>query len=365
MKTVKIIAINIATAFVLLALINWACGLYLKGNNPQLSRDNLPNYQDNFEHAKKVFKDYNSVQHQYEPFSGWKCLPYKGETTLISSEGKRVTPNDNSRATRSVHFFGGSTMWGEGSDDNHTIPALFQQQNTEYTVVNHGQLAYNSRQELDALITQYQKNINPEVVIFYDGVNDAAFLCPKEIKDLPAHRLVPMYREKLYSGKSAVVKDLFASVFYDNILKVVHKFSYQPSEENSPYDCLSNPKKAEQIADIVMKNWELANEIVTKRGGRFIAILQPAAFVGNPRTDHLKLDEELGNNFREVYRHLKSKIAEKQYPWVYDLTGKFDGNNYIYIDFCHVSPNGNEIIAKEISKIIRGEFATVVSNVHD
>jgi hypothetical protein len=201
------------------------------------------------------------------------------------------------------------------------------------------------------LITLYARNQKADLVIFYDGVNDAAFLCPKEINDLPSHRLVPMFREKLYVGNMKYVKEAFYKFFLENIIRVVRKYSDQ-SKKESPYDCLSDPNKAEEIAEIMMKNWELAHEIVTSRGGKFVAVLQPAAFVGKPRTDHLKLDEDLKANFAEVYRRLKLKIGQRNHPWIYDLSDKFDGDEYIYIDFCHVSPNGNEIMAKAIGDVV-------------
>lgn len=353
LRILKTVAINLATFLVLLVIVNWACGYYLKKTGT-INRDELPNYSDNYEHAKKVFHDYNSVQHHYEPFVGWKMLPYKGTTLHVSKEGTRLHEpvSYEGKKEKSIHFFGGSTMWGEGSDDAHTIPALFNASNPHYEVFNHAQLAYNSRQELDALISLYSRGVKPDVVVFYDGVNDAAFLCPKDIKQLPAHRLVPMYREKLYVGATVVVKEMAVKLFYDDILKVIHKFTYKPTPGNSPYDCASNPEKAEQIAEMMMKNWELAHEIVTNRKGKFVAFLQPAAFIGNPKTDHLKLDEELGKNFNEIYKRLKQKISERNHSWIIDLTDRFDNNEYIYIDFCHVSPNGNEIIAKEISKAV-------------
>lgn len=353
---------------VLLAIVNWACGLYLnrggKGN-----REQLPNYANDPDHAKQVFADYNRVQHQYEPFVGWKTLPYNGTTLHISDEGQRSVPATRyeEKKGQTVHFFGGSTMWGEGSDDAHTIPALFNAKNPQLEVYNHAQLAYNSRQELDALISLYATGSKPDIVIFYDGVNDAAFLCPKEIKKLPAHRLVPMYREKLYAGKSALAKDIAGKIFIDNTLKVIRKFTYEPSPDNTPYDCVSNPEKAEQIAEMMMKNWEMAHEIVTKRNGKFFAVLQPAAFIGNPKTDHLTLDEELGKNFKEIYQRLKTKIATRNHSWIIDLSDRFDGNEYIYIDFCHVSPNGNEIIAREISTVVNNKVLpndVALSTVH-
>jgi hypothetical protein len=335
----------------LLAIANWATGEYLK-RQAKTNRETLPNYSNDYSHAKQIFKDYNAVQHEYEPFVEWKMRAYKGETLNISTDGERIVPKIDCTSTEplSVHFFGGSTMWGEGSDDDNTIPALFKANNPQFQVFNHGQLAYNSRQELDALISLYTTGKKPDIVIFYDGVNDAAFLCPKEIKELPAHRLVPMYREKLYAGKSGLAKEVAGKLFLDNILKVTRTFRNRSEAEKSPYDCVSNPAKASQIADIMIKNWEIAHDLVAQRDGKFIAVLQPAAFIGKPRTDHLELDDDLGQNFKAIYSRLKEKIREKNYPWIIDLTAKFDGDEYIYIDFCHVSSNGNEIIAREIKK---------------
>jgi hypothetical protein len=355
-RVFKFIVINVAIFAVLLMAVNWACGIYIKKAS-RSKRAELPNYADNFEHAKSIFADYHRVQHRYEPFVGWRTLPYSGKTTHITQKGLRShdpqKQEDEGRPV--VRFFGGSTMWGEGSDDHHTIPALFSALNPEYQVYNHGQLAYNTRQELDALISVYSREERADVVIFYDGVNDAAFLCPKVIGELPAHRLVPMYRENLYVSTLATVKALAAKVFIDNIMDVIQRLTYRPTPENSPYDCASDPAKAEAIAEMMMKNWEMAQEIVTSRGGKFLAVLQPAAFVGRPRTDHLDLDEELGKNFRKVYSLLKEKIAERNHPWIVDLSDKFNSDAYIFIDFCHVSPNGNQIIAKEISQMVNGE----------
>ena len=353
LRIIRFAAINLAVFAALLIVVNWASGVYLK-KALKTNRAELPNFAGNFEHAKAVFSDYSRVQHRYAPFVGWKALPYRGKTTRISNAGLRMhgSATVEGEQKKIARFFGGSTMWGEGSDDQHTIPAIFNALQPEYKVYNHGQLAYNTRQELDELISVYSKHEKPDVVVFYDGVNDAAFLCPNVIKDLPGHRLVPMYTDKLFTGKSVIVKDLFFEIFVENILAVIQKLTYRPYPANSLYNCVGDPEKAEAVAEIMMRNWEMANEIVKGRNGKFIAILQPAAFVGQPRTDHLELDEELEKNFQEIYRRLKQKIAERGHPWILDLSAIFDGDEYIFIDFCHVSPNGNEIIAREISNIV-------------
>ena len=354
-NVIKFIAINLAVFAILLVALNWACGIYLRKTS-RSNRSELPNYKENREHARAVFADYNRIQHTYEPFVGWKTLPYNGKTTHISKAGLRTHDPEaaDSGDKPVVRFFGGSTMWGEGSDDEHTIPALFNSLNPGFKVFNHGQLAYNTRQEVDDLISVYTRDEKTDIVVFYDGVNDAAFLCPKVIEELPAHRLVPMYREKLYVGRSAMIKEVLKKIFIEDILAVIQKHTYTPDPENSPYDCTSDPQKAEAIAEMMMKHWELAHEIVTRRNGTFIAVLQPAAYIGNPRTDHLELDEELGKNFHEIYSRLQEKIAERNHPWMIDLSQAFNNQDYIFIDFCHVSPNGNAIIAREISNVVNG-----------
>jgi len=350
-KVIRFALINLIVFTLLLAGLNWVCGVYLrKASKPD--RSELPNYDADREHARAVFADYNRVKHRYEPFVGWRTLPYEGKTTRISKQGRRIHNDENNGSNKPVvRFFGGSTMWGEGADDKHTIPALFNAMRPEYHVVNHGQLAYNTRQELDELISIYTRDERADVVIFYDGVNDAAFLCPTEIAELPAHRLVPMYREKLYTGKSAIVKGLVYEIFIDNIMAVIRNISHNPSA-NSPYDCVSNPAKAEAIAEMMMRHWEMAHDLVTARDGVFLAVLQPAAYIGSPRTDHLELDEDLGANFHAIYDRLKTKIAERNHPWIIDLSQQFNGDEYIFIDFCHVSPNGNAIIARQIADVI-------------
>lgn len=350
MKSIaRLIFINLAIFIVLLFAVNFLVGIYLKNSNKK-SRADLPNYSENRDYAKEIFKDYNSVQHLYEPFVGWKTRPYKGSTTNINQEGIRKTVSvsqSSDTVQKTVRFFGGSTLWGEGSDDSNTIPSLFQKLNTAYKVYNHGQLAYNSRQNLDALISLYEEGKNSDIVIFYDGVNDASFLCPSDV-EVPGHRLVPMFRKKLYTSYFNMAKEAIGKIFFENLILLSKKLN--PAERDDMYNCIRSPQKAEAIADFMLTNWEIAHDIVNSRGGQFYAILQPAAYVGNPRTDHLELGPVLGENFNAVYKLLYKKIQEKEYSWVFDLSRSFDGDDYIFIDFCHVSPQGNQIMANEINK---------------
>jgi hypothetical protein len=352
---IKSFSISLFVFLILATLTNWACGIYLSKIGRE-QRHLLPGYQDDPAYAEAIFNDYHSVAHRYKPFAEWQMLPYEGKTLHVNQQGLRThIPPPGATPKPTIRFFGGSTMWGEGSDDANTIPALVHQKINTGTVINHGQLAYNSRQNLDALISMYAKGETADVVIFYDGVNDAAFLCPNEIQELPGHRLIPLFQKKIYGGARQFVFTVLNNLFTENILLVIQYQKSKGTNQPSHYDCF-NTDKGMTVAGMLMENWEMANELVTSRGGKFMAVLQPVAYIGSPRLDHLELNEELGNNFRFVYDELQKLIREKGHPWIYDLTPAFNGNEYIYIDFCHVTKAGNKIIADTLTTTLLTEM---------
>ncbi|HRJ30915.1 MAG TPA: hypothetical protein PLV21_16600 [Cyclobacteriaceae bacterium] len=354
----KSFSISVFVFLILVALTNWACGIYLTKIGGE-KRHLLPGYAEDPAYAEAIFNDYHSIAHRYKPFAEWQMLPYEGRTLHITNEGLRFhTPPSGATPAPIIRFFGGSTMWGEGSDDDNTIPALVHQAINTGTVINHAQLAYNSRQNLDALISTYAKGEKADVVIFYDGVNDAAFLCPKEIQELPGHRLIPLFQKKIYGGGKQLISTVLNNLFTKNILLLIQYRQNTGDQQPSLYDCL-NSGKGLSVAHMLMANWEMAHELVSSRGGKFIAVLQPVSYIGSPQVEHLQLHEELGANFRFVYAELQKLIREKNYPWVYDFTTAFNGEEYIYIDFCHVTKAGNKIIADKLSPIVSQELNPV------
>ena len=73
-------------------------------------------------------------------------------------------------------MFGGSTMWGTGGRDEGTIPAALARELRGHGIVpeitNFGETGYVNTQEVLLLALQLQKGRVPDLVIFYDGIND-------------------------------------------------------------------------------------------------------------------------------------------------------------------------------------------------
>ena len=82
-------------------------------------------------------------------------------------------------------------------------------------------------------------------------------------------------------------------------------------------------------------------------GGQFRAYLQPVAYFSQTRLQHLKLDPDMARQYATIYPIFRRKMAEQGVGT--DLTDALDQDTPIYIDFCHVSPNGNALVAARIA----------------
>ena len=116
------------------------------------SRAGLPNYQG-ADWAKTHFREFAELVTVHHSYVGWRRLPYRGETIEIDDDGIRRTYVDPAaRPTKTIAFFGGSTMWGSGSDDEHTIPSAFAKTHPQYRAINFSETAHTAHQNLNGLV---------------------------------------------------------------------------------------------------------------------------------------------------------------------------------------------------------------------
>lgn len=77
-----------------------------------------------------------------------------------------------------VVFYGGSTMFGEGSRDLHTIPSevarLAEAEGLPLVPVNRAQRGWTSWQEFHAFEQRSSRGDRPDLAVFYDGANEVA-----------------------------------------------------------------------------------------------------------------------------------------------------------------------------------------------
>ena len=75
-----------------------------------------------------------------------------------------------------IWFFGGSTTWGEGQRDGHTIPSevarAAERDGVVVRAVNFGERGYTNFQEFLLLEQQLAERPAPDHVVFFDGQNE-------------------------------------------------------------------------------------------------------------------------------------------------------------------------------------------------
>lgn len=123
---------------------------------------------------------FRPLRNRWQPYVYGRNAPFNGDLIKIDDRGIRRTTNtegDSGSSDRPrVYLLGGSTLWGHGARDEHTIPSclarLLSERGRQVEVVNLGQLGYASTQEVITLSTELQRDRAPQIVIFVDGFND-------------------------------------------------------------------------------------------------------------------------------------------------------------------------------------------------
>ncbi len=367
-KLLKILSINAAVvAFLLLApavFFQIYKHIRLSSLPPPPSQDlkNNPAYPDQKDQdiAVRMSKDQEQGS-LYRSFIGWRRKPFSGNY-------KNVEPPYNTRLSvnnsidESVWFFGGSTMWGSGAIDSETIPSWYARHTGE-RVLNLGETAWVSRQSLNQLVNLLGDSRTPKGVIFYDGVNDILHGCRIENKLVPAHLQEKSISKALEADAFDYINASFTPT--KNYLLAPYKalaaklgLKVSKPRGYGGMDCSTDKAKAAKVAAHLVNNWFSAYAITKQRGVDFIAILQPQVFSSIIEKDYLHPgDNYLQAEYMAVYPLIKEKMEEscKSHPGfcshVVDGSSWLDSKPAVYIDFCHLTGKGNQIIADRISEI--------------
>ncbi|MBD1911790.1 MULTISPECIES: hypothetical protein [unclassified Leptolyngbya] len=330
----------------------------------------LPNYQGRRDEMYRHFRETLRIPVVYEPSVGWTREPFEGKTITIDAQGNRVhqpLPASAQTSKPKVYIFGGSTVWGTGATDNETLPAFYQKF-SDLPTVNKGETGYISRQSLASFVNLLSTKEPMDAVIFYEGVNDVQYSCRAELK-VNEHGRTAVFRSRLRQKKSSRseaedFKDYLNALFLGGIqdlgVDIVDSINdARPTKrKDDSMICDNDPERARQVAETLLSNWEIAHALAQTRGIQFLAVLQPVAYMGQPKLDHINddLDDQFGKQYQAVYPILQQLIRERNYDWIVDYTDLLSRDEYIYIDFCHVSPNGNEILARRLVQDTRSRW---------
>jgi lysophospholipase L1-like esterase len=301
---------------------------------------------------------------QYSPYDLWTHPRFEGEAINILADGARYTPDAqcDDADTYRVHLYGGSTMWGFGVMDTMTIAAYLQAElnaanlDRPVCIVNYGELAMVNTQEMIRLVKQLQQGNVPDLVIFYDGVNDV--IATHQRSTPGSHRL---YGNFVLAVNPEGVSHPLAS-WLRNSYTVRFIRALLPTPEDEPEEATDDVQTveiplAEQAANAYLENYRIVNTLGADYGFDVLFFWQPMMIVSDkPLTEQEQVmaqapPDNLAALFADTYAIIEA--AAPDYAQLHDLSDIFDDvEQMLFFDYNHVSYAGNERIAQAMRDIV-------------
>lgn len=300
---------------------------------------------------------------EYEPYVIWKKKPITGDTINFDIDGIRFTPGAKcSEGTYRVFTFGGSTMLGWGSPDWGTIAAYLQADLEKLTgrpvcVVNFGEDGFVSTQSLIKLLMELQADNVPDIVVFYDGINEV--IAAHESKMPGAHVTLEKIASRFEGRDSPILTWIGSTRTYSFLEKFAEKMGgdrYQASRSSSSLksiDSASNPL-ADSVVNTYLANYELMDSLANRYLFDYFFFFQPHPAIGSKILTEQErdmidsIDSEISNLAKAIYNDIELIATDYERLWY--IADVFDSvDDQIWIDNVgHITPDGNRIVAGEI-----------------
>jgi hypothetical protein len=318
--------------------------------------------------AKQYWKEAEEAERfSFAPYTITQRKPFAGQYINVDTHGIRRTANpDCSPTALRIWMFGGSVLWGWGAKDDETIPSILSQKYAKsigpVCITNFGEDAHVSTQEIIQLEIELKHTLNPpNLVLFYDGYGDmlASYQTGREdpLMDFePLRQKVEKRDTGLEFLKGSGTYQLVATLM-SGILKLK-----KIGDESSAAEA-SREKQMDLDAHMAAANFlgnvRLLQSLSEQFSFRYLVFWSPVSFQGNKPLDP---DERKATNSFEFLNPGIAQLSRKGTDLVFaapnkhvvNLTDVFDHTpDQVYVDYGHLNPIGNGMIAERILETIR------------
>ena len=314
--------------------------------------------------AEQYFREFAETEPDFEQFVMWRREPFRGRYINILPGGFRATWRqgagpDDTRDT--VLVFGGSTVWGSGARDDHTIPSHIAKRlagRGDYHVVNCGESAYHTPQELVYLSVLLRSGVRPCAVIFYDGVNDVYSAWDDGDAEtvqhyrrmesrIEAQRTIPLLVDAVYNGLSnySYLFDVFAIVARSIAPSGGGGADTFPRHERPYLDSI-----ALAAADSYERSYRQVEALARAYDFTFACFWQPSLYTEATLTDEERSYPELANaDLRYLYPRVREILRARDLTQFHDISDVLAGHDStVYLDHCHLTEVANAVVARSI-----------------
>jgi lysophospholipase L1-like esterase len=321
------------------------------------------------------YRELESLADRWEPYVYFRQQPYQGQTIRITPDGLRQTwqpppPVPSKRLGRepvAILILGGSSLWGFGARDDQTIPSLLArqlfEQGWDVQIRNLAEIGYVSTQEVIALVRELQSGNRPDVVIFYDGVNDTTSayleghvgLTTNEVNRRKEFNLLQSPSRLATAWMTSLIGNSSSYRFAQAVRRRFDKAAGAPSLNIAP-------RQLGLIGGAVVQTYEANVSMVERLGREFgfhpLFYWQPVVF---NKLELVPFEHEEALRyawtepmFRDVSAALRTSAALRSDRAFHDLSGIFtDTKGLVFIDYCHTTEAANARVAAAMAEGLR------------
>ena len=313
--------------------------------------------------VRDMYDELYSMDSEWAPYVHFRFKESTGKYQNIDSNGLRKTLNLNLKDSKTVFkifCIGGSTMFGTGARDDYSIPSrlsqyiynVFPDKNIE--IINFGAPGYTRAIENILLQLELLKNHKPDMVIFYDGINEIISAQENRKAGYPTNAANRKNEFKTGISYTKKISLLFSSSKIKRFITYLQRkvFKTKPMEVANPENLSS------QVAQQYIRSLEITKALGEQYNFNIYNVLQPVIYLNKPLTEHEGIMAKNSVHFEKLYLNTYKDIIEnhkiKKDSTFTDISSIFAKDiNTIYTDFCHIGERGNDSIAKKIFSIIR------------
>ena len=329
----------------------------------------------------------DSAAIEWRPYVYWRRKPFDGQYIHIDQDGIRRTAHAESSSSRGtpikIFMFGGSTVWGRGARDEFTIPSILAKRLGEaglaVEVTNFGEVGYVNTQELMTLMLKLQQGHVPDLVIFYDGVNDTYSAFQHQVAGLPHNEINRVLDFNLSAPEEAgrrhrlLLEDTTKRMATVRLTRgLMRRLGIGGDAESAPgfgatpavWARAKEVPDLDNLAQDVVNRYAKNIEAVAALGQHYefesLFYWQPMLFQKSELSESelAELDRRgnLVSIFQKTYEAVgRSRLEASESYRFHDVSQLFaDVAEPIFIDWCHTGKVGNEKIAE---RLLRDVFA--------
>jgi lysophospholipase L1-like esterase len=306
----------------------------------------------------------------YVPFRIWATTEWHGKyINNDKSDGgvwrRTVNPSSSDCSEKrkvNVWMFGGSTLYGTGVPDGATIPSYLSRSlnaaGSHCTIVtNEGVEGYVSNQELLQLMERLKSGAQPDIVVFYDGVNDAS-AAGASPGPPSAHFYFGTIKNRIEGSLSGRL-DFLQESYTMRVLGAIRGSLHRKRPVALPVE--EERVKAASTLDNYEANLRLARALSRAFNFELYWFWQPSLYYGHKpvvpfeknvfEVDKSEENVRWSSVIAKVYEEAERRAAQgADFIFLGDL---FDSSaEPVYLDEAHLGPRGNELVAQSIAKYI-------------